>query len=50
MTGRFSSSHPNLQQIPARDPEIKSMIRGLFLPEEGMKWGSFDYASQEPAG
>ena len=48
MTGRFSSSNPNLQQIPARDPEIKSMIRGLFIPEEGTKWGSFDYASQEP--
>jgi len=48
VTGRFSSSHPNLQQIPARDPEIKSMIRGLFLPEEDTQWGSFDYASQEP--
>ena len=48
VTGRFSSSHPNLQQQPARDPEIKKMIRGLFLPEEGEKWGSFDYASQEP--
>ena len=48
VTGRFSSSNPNLQQIPARDPEIKSMIRGLFIPEEGTKWGSFDYASQEP--
>ena len=24
------------------------MIRGLFIPEEGCKWGSFDYASQEP--
>jgi len=48
VTGRFSSSNPNLQQIPARDPEIKAMIRGLFLPEEGTKWGSFDYASQEP--
>ena len=23
VTGRFSSSNPNLQQIPARDPEIK---------------------------
>ena len=21
---------------------------GLFIPEEGTKWGSFDYASQEP--
>jgi DNA polymerase I-like protein with 3'-5' exonuclease and polymerase domains len=24
------------------------MIRGLFIPEEGQKWGSFDYSSQEP--
>jgi DNA polymerase I-like protein with 3'-5' exonuclease and polymerase domains len=48
VTGRFSSSNPNLQQIPARDPEIKNMIRGLFIPEEGEKWGSFDYSSQEP--
>ena len=48
VTGRFSSSNPNLQQIPARDPEIKKFIRGLFIPEEGHKWGSFDYASQEP--
>jgi len=48
VTGRFSSSNPNLQQIPARDKEIKKLIRGLFIPEEGTKWGSFDYASQEP--
>jgi DNA polymerase I-like protein with 3'-5' exonuclease and polymerase domains len=43
-----SSSNPNLQQIPARDPEIKQLIRGIFVPEEGEQWGSFDYASQEP--
>ena len=48
VTGRFSSSNPNLQQIPARDPEIKALIRGLFIPEEGERWGSFDYSSQEP--
>ena len=48
VTGRFSSSNPNLQQIPARDPDIKKLIRGLFIPEEGCQWGSFDYASQEP--
>lgn len=48
VTGRFSSSNPNLQQLPARDPEIKKLIRGLFIPEEGTKWGSFDYSSQEP--
>ena len=48
VTGRFSSSNPNLQQIPARDKEIKKLIRGLFIPEDGQKWGSFDYSSQEP--
>ena len=48
VTGRFSSSNPNLQQIPAREPKIKSLIRGLFIPEDGHKWGSFDYSSQEP--
>ena len=48
ITGRFSSSNPNLQQIPARDPELKAAIRGLFIPEEGEQWGSFDYSSQEP--
>ena len=48
VTGRFSSSSPNLQQVPARHPEIKELIRGLFVPEEGCKWGSFDYSAQEP--
>jgi len=48
VTGRFSSSHPNLQQIPARDPEVRKLIRGIFVPEEGEQWGSFDYSSQEP--
>ena len=48
VSGRFSSSHPNLQQVPSRHPEIKKLIRGLFLPEEGCQWGSFDYSSQEP--
>lgn len=48
VTGRFSYSNPNLQQIPSRDNEISPLIRGLFLPEPGEKWGSFDYSSQEP--
>jgi DNA polymerase I-like protein with 3'-5' exonuclease and polymerase domains len=48
VTGRFSSSNPNLQQIPARDPEVRKLIRGIFVPEEGDRWGSFDYSSQEP--
>ena len=48
VTGRFSYSNPNLQQVPARNAEIGPMIRGLFLPDEGDMWGAFDYSSQEP--
>ena len=48
VTGRFSYSNPNLQQVPARDPEIGSLIRSLFIPEEGCQWGVFDYSQQEP--
>jgi DNA polymerase I-like protein with 3'-5' exonuclease and polymerase domains len=48
VTGRFSYSNPNLQQIPARDPDTGPLIRSLFLPEEGMRWGCFDYSQQEP--
>ena len=48
VTGRFSYQNPNLQQIPARDPELGPMIRSLFIPEEGCKWGCFDYSQQEP--
>jgi DNA polymerase I-like protein with 3'-5' exonuclease and polymerase domains len=48
VTGRFSYSNPNLQQIPARDKEIGPKIRSLFIPEEGHTWGCFDYSQQEP--
>jgi DNA polymerase I-like protein with 3'-5' exonuclease and polymerase domains len=48
VTGRFSYANPNLQQIPARDPETGPLIRSLFIPEENCKWGTFDYSQQEP--
>ena len=48
VTGRFSSSNPNLQQVPARDQELAPLIRDLFLPEEGEDWVCADYAQQEP--
>ena len=48
VTGRFSYQNPNLQQIPARDPDTGPLIRSLFIPEEGKKWGCFDYSQQEP--
>jgi DNA polymerase I-like protein with 3'-5' exonuclease and polymerase domains len=48
VTGRFSYSNPNLQQIPARNKELGPRIRALFVPEEGHTWGCFDYSQQEP--
>jgi DNA polymerase I-like protein with 3'-5' exonuclease and polymerase domains len=48
ISGRLSMQNPNLQQIPSRNPKISPKIRSLFLPEEGEKWGCFDYSQQEP--
>jgi DNA polymerase I-like protein with 3'-5' exonuclease and polymerase domains len=47
VTGRFSMSNPNLQQIPSKG-YIGKKMRELFLPEIDHKWGSFDYSQQEP--
>ena len=48
VSGRLSMSNPNLQQLPAKNKQFGSKIRGLFLPEPDCKWGSFDYSQQEP--
>jgi len=48
VSGRISMNNPNLQQIPARDPELGPMIRSLFLPEEGDQWAAIDFSQQEP--
>jgi DNA polymerase I-like protein with 3'-5' exonuclease and polymerase domains len=46
-TMRFSYSNPPLQQMSGRDPEIASLIRSCFLPEEGTRWMKADYSEQE---
>ena len=43
-TGRFSSSNPNLQNIPARNKEIRQM----FKATDGYVLMSSDYSQQEP--
>lgn len=47
VSGRLSSSHPNLQNIPVRDEELGPLIRGLFLPDEGEDWYSDDWSQIE---
>ena len=42
VTGRFSSSNPNLQQVP-KDEDKGSPVRQLFIPEKGCDWGRIDY-------
>jgi len=62
VSGRFSSSKPNLQQVSAKsedgedgeyedDSEYSEMkgklLRQLFIPEEGHQWGKSDYSQIE---
>ena len=46
-TGRFSSSDPNLQNIPARDKRFKA-VRRIFCAAEGNVLISCDYSQIEP--
>lgn len=48
VTGRLSSSNPNLQQVPKRDADAGIPFRSIFMPDEGMIWGSADYSQCEP--
>ena len=49
VTGRFSYTHPNLQQIPRSGQGMGDQLRAIFVPDEkNHKWGCFDYSQQEP--
>lgn len=46
-SGRFSSSTPNLQNIPSRT-ELGKMLRKIFVPDEGFRfWRKHDYSQIE---
>ena len=45
--GRLSSSLPNLQQQPVRDPYAHDW-RCIYLPDDDGTWGCLDYSEQEP--
>lgn len=47
VSGRLSSSEPNLQQVPKRDKEFAPLFRRLFVADPGTKWSANDYKQQE---
>lgn len=47
VSGRFACSHPNEQNIPARDEELGPAVRALWVPDEGEDWGCQDYSQIE---
>jgi len=47
-SGRYSSSTPNLQNLPSRDDELAPMVRGIFIPDYGhQQWRKYDYSQIE---
>ena len=47
-SGRFSSSDPNLQNLPSRDDILAPLLRGIFIPDDGhIGWRKFDYSQIE---
>ena len=49
VTGRFSYTHPNLQQIPRSGRGMGDQLRAIFVPDQkDHRWGCFDYSQQEP--
>jgi DNA polymerase I-like protein with 3'-5' exonuclease and polymerase domains len=44
---RSSSSNPNFQNQPARNPEIAEMIRQCYIPRKGRHIGEIDYGQIE---
>jgi DNA polymerase I-like protein with 3'-5' exonuclease and polymerase domains len=48
--GRLSSSDYNIQNQPARDPELGPMWRKVYVPDEDGEWAAMDFSQQEPGG
>lgn len=46
-SGRFSSTNPNLQQIPSKDESYGKLCRSVFIPEEECDWGKIDWSQIE---
>jgi DNA polymerase I-like protein with 3'-5' exonuclease and polymerase domains len=48
ISGRFSCSNPNMQQVPKRDKDLGRLFRSIFVPDAGMEFYEADYSQNEP--
>ena len=48
ISGRFSCSNPNMQQIPKHNKELGKLFRSIFVPDAGMTLFEGDYSQCEP--
>lgn len=48
ISGRFSCSRPNLQQVPKRNKELAKPFRKLFVADEGHIFFDRDWSQAEP--
>ncbi len=48
VSGRFSCSNPNLQQVPKRNKDLGRIFRSAFIPDDGYVFYEADYQQCEP--
>lgn len=48
ISGRFSCSFPNLQQVPKHNHELAELYRSLFVADDGYDFYEADYSQCEP--
>ncbi len=48
ISGRFSCSGPNLQQVPKHDKKLAELIRRAFMADENMRFYELDWSQAEP--
>ena len=48
ISGRFSCTDPNLQQVPKRNKELAKPFRRLFIPDDGKIFWERDWSQCEP--
>lgn len=50
VTFRSSSDHPNFQNIPMREPDVKKLVRQCFIPRKGNHIVDMDFKGSEVSG